>query len=103
MYLQLRDALRRQILDRSLPPGEKLPSTRALAKSLAVSRNTVVNAYEALSTEGLVAGVVGSGTRVTGSVRRRRLDLASVLRESHFPNDPVAACDPDGNPLYLHR
>ena len=103
MYLQLRDALRRGILDRSLPPGAKLPSTRSLAKRLSVSRNTVVNAYEALSGEGLVTGAIGSGTRVTATVRRRRLDVRSVLRESHFPTDPLPVCDPDGNPLYLHR
>jgi DNA-binding transcriptional regulator YhcF (GntR family) len=103
LYLQLRDALRRGILDRRLPPGAKLPSTRALAKTLAVSRNTVMNAYEALAAEGLVAGAIGSGTRVAGTVRRRRLDLRSVLRESHFPTDALPVHDLDGNPLYLHR
>jgi DNA-binding GntR family transcriptional regulator len=103
LYVQLREILRRRILDRSLPSGVKLPSTRALAKSMAVSRNTVVNAYEALSAEGLVAGVVGSGTRVAAAVRPRRLDFRSILRASHFPTDPLPVCDPDGNPLYLHR
>jgi DNA-binding transcriptional regulator YhcF (GntR family) len=103
LYLQLRDFLRRSILNQDLPPGAKLLSTRALAKNLAVSRNTVMNAYEALSAEGLVTGAIGSGTRVTTTVRRHRLDLRSVLRESHFPTDPLPVCDPDGNPLYLHR
>jgi DNA-binding transcriptional regulator YhcF (GntR family) len=103
LYLQLRDVLRRHILDHGLPPGAKLPSTRALAKNLALSRNTVVNAYEALSAEGLVTGTVGSGTRVTATVRWRKLDFRSILRESHFPTDPLPVCDPDGNPLYLHR
>jgi GntR family transcriptional regulator / MocR family aminotransferase len=103
LYLQLRDILRRRILDHSVPPGARLPSTRALAKSLSISRNTVVNAYEALSAEGLVAGAIGSGTRVAATVRRRRLDLRSVMRESHYPTDPLPVCDPDGNPLYLHR
>jgi DNA-binding GntR family transcriptional regulator len=102
LYLQLRDVLRRRILDHSLPPGAKLPSSRVLAKKLAISRNTVVNAYEALTSEGLVTRAIGSGTRVTASVRRRRLDLRSVLRDSHFPTDPIPVCDPGGNPLYLH-
>jgi hypothetical protein len=62
-----------------------------------------VSAYEALSAEGLVMCAVGSGTRVAGTVRRHRLDVPSVLRESHFPTDPVPVCDPDGNPLYMHR
>jgi DNA-binding transcriptional regulator YhcF (GntR family) len=102
LYLQLRDGLRRMILNHSLPQGAKLPSTRALAKNLAISRNTVVNAYEALAAEGLVTGAIGSGTRVAASIcRRRRLDLRSVLRDSHFPTNPVPLCDPDGNPLLI--
>ena len=64
LYLQLRDGLRRLIMNHSLPQGAKLPSTRALAKNLAISRNTVVNAYEVLAAEGLVTGAIGSGTRV---------------------------------------
>jgi|SRR5580658_5545892 DNA-binding transcriptional regulator YhcF (GntR family) len=102
LYLQLRDHLRRSILDHNLPAGAKLPSTRLLAKNLAISRNTVVNAYEALAAEGLVTGAIGSGTRVTSTIRRRRkLDLRSVLRESHFPNDALPMSDPDGNPLLI--
>ncbi|HEV8038595.1 MAG TPA: winged helix-turn-helix domain-containing protein [Bryobacteraceae bacterium] len=102
LYLQLRDALRRLILNHNLPPGATLPSTRALAKKLAVSRNTVVNAYEALAADALVTGAIGSGTRVAPTMpRRRRLDLRRVLRESHFPGDPLQMSDPDGNPLLI--
>ena len=102
LYLQLRDSLRRLILDHSLPPGVKLPSTRSLAKNLAISRNTVLNAYEALYAEGLVTGAIGSGTRVTATIRRRRpLDVLRVLRGSHFPTDPLPMCDPDGNPILI--
>jgi DNA-binding transcriptional regulator YhcF (GntR family) len=102
LYLQLRDALRRLILNHSLPPGARLPSTRALARNLAVSRNTVVNAYETLASDGLVTGAIGSGTRVATTIPRRRgLDLRRVLRESHFPSDPLQMTDPDGNPLLI--
>jgi DNA-binding transcriptional regulator YhcF (GntR family) len=101
LYLQLRDYFRRLILDHSLLEGAKLPATRLLAKNLAISRNTVVNAYEALAAEGLVTGAIGSGTRVAAPLRRRRLDFRRVLRESHFPNDPVPFSDPDGNPLLI--
>jgi len=102
LYLQLRDALRSLIQSHSLPPGAKLPSTRALAKNLAVSRNTVVSAYETLASDGLVTGAVGSGTRVARIIpRHHKLDLRKVLRESHFPNDPLQIADPDGNPLLI--
>ena len=44
IYLQIRAA----ILSQNLAPGTKLPSTRALAAQLSVSRSAVVSAYEQL-------------------------------------------------------
>ena len=51
---QVYGALRRAILSGALPPGGKLPPTRALAERLGVARNTVVAAYEQLLAEALV-------------------------------------------------
>lgn len=64
MYRQLYDALRLAILAGQLPSGARLPSTRALAHELAISRNTVLDAYAQLLAEGYVEGQVGSGTYV---------------------------------------
>jgi GntR family transcriptional regulator / MocR family aminotransferase len=65
---QLLDHLHRQlhgaILDGRLKPGLKLPPTRAFAKSLGISRNTVVAAYDLLLSEGYLIGKAGSGTFV---------------------------------------
>jgi len=47
---QLRDAIRRGRIAR----GSKLPSSRRLSEQLGVSRNTVVRAYEELSSEGYI-------------------------------------------------
>ncbi|MGH3628558.1 MAG: PLP-dependent aminotransferase family protein, partial [Sciscionella sp.] len=44
--------------------GSMLPSERALADALAVSRTTVLNAYQGLADDGIVVRRVGSGTRV---------------------------------------
>ncbi len=63
VYRQLREA----ILDGRLRPSDPLPATRELAARLAVSRNTVTNAYQRLIAEGYVAGRVGSGTFVTAA------------------------------------
>jgi GntR family transcriptional regulator/MocR family aminotransferase len=57
IYQQYRDA----ILKRRVPEGERLPSSRQLATSLSVSRNTVNTAYDLLRSEGLVD--VRSGAR----------------------------------------
>jgi DNA-binding transcriptional regulator YhcF (GntR family) len=108
--------LRRAIWRGELPSGCVLPSTRALAKQLGVSRNTVLYAYETLAAEELIGGRRGSGTRVLGSPdvwaaapkraldlrRDLRRDLIWILRDSHYPVSAVAFADPDGNSLYAH-
>lgn len=61
IYRQIFEA----ILDGRLPPGKRLPATRALAAQLQVSRNTVGAAYERLLAEGVTTGRVGAGTFVS--------------------------------------
>src|SRR5262245_18872975 len=56
--------LRAAIVDGRLKPGLQLPATRALAKHLGISRNTVVAAYDLLLGEGYLIGRGGSGTFV---------------------------------------
>ena len=53
------------VVEGRLRAGDKLPSTRDLAVSLAVSRNTVSDVYERLAREGYLQGRLGSGTFVT--------------------------------------
>ncbi len=103
MYLQLADELRRAIAAGQLPARGRLPSTRALARQLKLSRNTVMTAYDVLAAEGILTGRVGSGTLVTGRPRRRPPTPRDILRGAQYPMSPVTLRDPDGNPLYLHR
>jgi GntR family transcriptional regulator/MocR family aminotransferase len=60
IYAAFKDA----ILQGQLPAGRKLPSTRALAKDLGVSRFTTEAVYELLEAEGYVTARTGSGTYV---------------------------------------
>ncbi len=64
LYWQLYAHLRAAILSGRLKKGTKLPSTRALADELHVSRNTVLNAYDQLRVEGYLESVEASGTFV---------------------------------------
>ena len=64
LYQALYDHIRAAILSGELPGGMKLPSTRALADELSISRNTVLNAYQQLLAEGYLEGKEGSGTFV---------------------------------------
>ncbi|WP_437876961.1 PLP-dependent aminotransferase family protein [Sorangium sp. So ce513] len=64
LHRQVYQALRGAIFAGRLRPGSKLPSTRALAAHLGVSRNTVLGAYAQLLAEGYLRGRIGSGTYV---------------------------------------
>lgn len=64
LHQQLYEQLRQAILTGRLTPGERIPSTRFLAKSLSISRFTVTTSYEQLLSEGYLETVTGSGTFV---------------------------------------
>ncbi|QGZ65517.1 MocR-like pyridoxine biosynthesis transcription factor PdxR [Paraburkholderia acidisoli] len=59
-YRALRDA----ILERLLPEGARLPSSRLLAERWQLSRGTVESVFDRLRAEGYVTRLGGSGTRV---------------------------------------
>ncbi len=61
LYEQIYQYIKQDILDGKISPGEKLPSTRLLAKYLQVSRSTTDLAYGQLLSEGYVRTVPGSG------------------------------------------
>jgi GntR family transcriptional regulator/MocR family aminotransferase len=61
---QLYQALRVRVLDGRLASGTRLPASRDLATALAISRNSVVRAYDQLYAEGFIEGRIGDGTYV---------------------------------------
>lgn len=62
---QLYQALRLRVLDGRLSSGTRLPATRDMAAALALSRNSVVRAYDQLYAEGFIESRVGDGTYVS--------------------------------------
>src|SRR5215510_9112534 len=68
LHQQIYRAFRNEILSGRLAPGERVPSTRALADLLKVSRNTAVLAYEQLFAEGYLETRVGASGTVVASV-----------------------------------
>jgi GntR family transcriptional regulator/MocR family aminotransferase len=64
LYRQLYDGFRTAILERRLRAGQRIPSTRALALELRISRLPLLNAYEQLVAEGYLVSRTGSGTFV---------------------------------------
>lgn len=61
LYEQLYRAIKEDILSGAISGGEKLPSKRALAEHLSISRVTVETAYEQLLTEGYLSSRPRSG------------------------------------------
>ena len=64
IYEQVKDGLRRLVVTGAMRPGDKLPSVRSLASSLAINPNTIQRAYEALEREGYLYSVAGKGSFV---------------------------------------
>lgn len=64
VYVQLKDYVQDMIVKGHLLEHQKLPSTRELSKLLAVSRNTVLNAYAELEQDGIIYAVKGKGNFV---------------------------------------
>jgi GntR family transcriptional regulator/MocR family aminotransferase len=95
---QIEDQVRAAIRSRKLQPGRELPSTRALAHDLAVSRGVVVRAYAQLAAEGYLklrrgapasvreagtsSSVAAVGTRSDERASKVRYDLRPYLPEA---------------------
>ena len=86
-------AIRQRIDRRTLTPGARLPSVRALAASTGFSKSTVVEAYDRLVAEGVIRARPGSGFFVAaplaplalaeiGPVLDRQIDPLWMLRQS---------------------
>jgi len=80
LHARVQRAIRQLILDGALDVGRPLPSSRALAKSLGVSRDTVEAAYSQLHAEGFIERRVGSGSFV--SERAQRLPRRAVAKRA---------------------
>lgn len=63
-YVALADAIARDLVRRTLTPGDRLPTHRALAAELGVTVRTVARGYAEAERRGLVSGEVGRGTYV---------------------------------------
>ena len=68
VYRQIADHFLAEIAGGRLATGARLPAIRDLARSLAVNRDTVALAYDALANAGAVESTVGRGTFVRATL-----------------------------------
>jgi GntR family transcriptional regulator len=99
LWLQIVNQVTRQVVSRSVPAGDRLPTVRELAAELRVNPNTVARAYLELEREGVVETRRGLGTfacnvvdRHTRGERRQmiadRID-ALLLEAAHLEVTPA--------------
>jgi GntR family transcriptional regulator/MocR family aminotransferase len=81
IHEQLEQALREEIRSGRLRPGTRLPSSRALAGQLAISRGVVVEAYAQLTAEGYLISAQGAPTRVAPSASAERPPVPATSLE----------------------
>ncbi len=82
IYEQVKEGFRQLILSGALPPGERMPSVRELAASLAINPNTIQRAYRELETEGYICSMPGKGSFVqehSSPAAARRAELLEEL------------------------
>jgi GntR family transcriptional regulator / MocR family aminotransferase len=75
---QMVDQIREAIRCARLVPGTRLPSSRRLSEQLAISRNTVVRAYDLLLMEGIVESRPASGIYVVEQSPRNSAAIPSM-------------------------
>ena len=85
LRVQLERGLRDAIRSGRLAPGERLPSSRAMAAALGISRGLVIDCYAQLQAEGFLTSRTGSATRVA----------AGALADTTSPS-PSLAPEPTG-------
>jgi DNA-binding transcriptional regulator YhcF (GntR family) len=102
LHRQIHDQIAQVIGGGAVDFEARLPSTRAMAKLLGVSRNTVLAAYDNLAAEDLARGERGSGMRVNTGRRKASHGLRQVIRAARYPARVLALSDPDGNPLVIN-
>lgn len=79
-YLQLVEQVRTALRMGLLEPGDRLPTVREVAETVAINPNTVLKAYRELEHEGLVEGRPGQGTFVVRSLAGPSLASHAALR-----------------------
>ena len=65
IYIQIVNQIQSQLVNKTLKPGDQLPTVRALAQELRVNFNTVARAYRILDEARIISTQQGRGTYIT--------------------------------------
>ena len=82
IYLQIVHQIKFAIAERTLRPGQLLPSVRLLSQQLTVNPNTVARAFQELQSDGIIETLRGRGVIVCkGAVERCRKQRKTLIGE----------------------
>ncbi|MQY43760.1 aminotransferase class I/II-fold pyridoxal phosphate-dependent enzyme [Epibacterium sp. SM1969] len=85
IYMQLVHGLRDAIAKGDIAQGSRLPSQRALAQDLGISRSTVIQSYEQLQAEGYLLARPGAGYFVADVATIAELSSPVPAKPTHMP------------------
>lgn len=95
-YLEIADAIRRDIDAGTLAPGDRLPSQRSVAQQVGVDFTTVSRGYSEAIKRGDIQSFVGRGTFVSATKEgHEEPDPRRALEEDPMMNMPPEPDDPD--------
>lgn len=100
---QLYASIKQLIVAGDLAVGKRLPSSRTLAKELAVSRTTVTAVFERLTSEGLLEARTGAGTYVSGLAEAQRPRATLAVTAEPSSSTRLASLIEEVSPRFLQR
>lgn len=110
LYIAIADALERDIRLGELKAGDKMPTHRALAKTVGVNVTTITRAYKEAEKRGLITSTVGRGTFITSdsgvNSSLRNTDKNGIGLIEMGLVLPLYSAEPDISPIIkkvLHR
>jgi len=86
LYEQIFKLFKDAIINNDIPLNSSLPSTRAMAAELKVSRSTVVKVYELLMFEGYIESFVGSGYKIKGIIADTAISKPLIIDKCCYPD-----------------
>ena len=102
IYTQIADNFRTQIRAGVLQEGDKLPSVRELASTLAINPNTIQRAYHELEADGWIASVSGKGSFVCPIAQAHTADLQPLWAELDAAADKLISAGISRQALLQH-
>lgn len=91
IYQQIKENIKKYIMEGIFTAGDKLPSVREMSSNLAVNPNTVQRAYRELEQEGYIVTVAGKGVFASGDRKadskttdKLLLDMEKIVSELRY-------------------